>query len=764
MIDYSMRRLSLYKMMNLISRCVCYLFYGVLLSFFLLNIAEAQENIPIDTWRAHISFQSIHSVALANTHVYGAAENGVMIFNAEDNSLTGYSKLDGLSSSGITYISADPLTKKVLIAYGDGNLDILDENVITNFDRLKNSETIPGSKRINHISFRNSFAYLSTDYGVVVFDITQQEVKETWRDLGATGGTLKIFQSTFLNDSIFLATEKGVIAGNLNDNLLDFNKWSRFNSGAFSGSIKSVATSNAKVYAAINTSGIYHFTGANWTLESFLQGISFQSLNGSSNNLFIATTDELWELSTGNTLTQIQSDLISSPFMATEDGNGKLWIGDGEHGLVSDRTGSFETYLPNGPANTQTSRMNFHDGILYGVGGGFNNSFAALGKKGDYDLLERGLWTTQSSTMLDITDIDFSINNEFTFTSSFGYGIESRNSQGVVQRYDESNSPLINLNPPGDFVNITSIESSSDGLWVANYGATQSLHLLKPDNTWESFSFVANASKYPTELAVDVYNQVWMIANPDQGGGIIVFNKEENKSVYLTEVAGSGGLPSRNVRSIAMDRDGYVWVGTDIGVAYFFDPFDLFTPGVNAIKPIFENRFLLKDDKVTALAVDGGNRKWMGTERGVWLFDATGEMLIHNFTAENSPLLSNVIRAIEIDDKTGEVFFSTDKGVISYRSDATASTNKFESVKIFPNPVTSEFTGTVGISGLANDAIVKITDISGKLIWQTKANGGTATWNVRDYNGSHAATGMYIVFSATEDGGENAVGKIAVIE
>ncbi len=750
--------------MSLISRCVSYLFYGGLLSTFLFDIVEAQENIPIDTWRAHISFQSIHSVALTNAHVYGAAENGVMIFNTDDNSLTGYSKLDGLSSSGITYISADPITKKVLIAYGDGNLDILQENTITNFDRLKNSETIPGSKRINHISFRNSFAYLSTDYGVVVFDITKQEVKETWRDLGATGATLKIFQSTFLNDSIFLATEKGVLAGNLNDNLLDFNKWSRFNAGALSGSIKSVATSNAKVFAAVNSSGIYHFTGANWTLESFLQGISFQSLNGSPNNLFIATADELWKLSTGNTLIQIQSDLISSPFMATEDGSGKLWIGDGEHGLVSNRAGSFETYLPNGPANTQTSKMKFHEGILYGVGGGYNGSFVALGNKGNYDLLERGLWTTQSSTMLDVTDIDFSTNNEFTFTSSFGYGVESRNSQGVVQRYDESNSPLINLNPPGDFVNITSIESSSNGLWIANYGANNPLHLLKPDNTWESFSFAANASKYPTELAIDVYNQVWMIANPDQGGGIVVYKKEENKSAYLTDVAGSGGLPSRNVRSIAMDRDGYVWVGTDIGVAYFIDPFDLFTPGVNAIKPIFENRFLLKDDKVTALAVDGGNRKWMGTERGVWLFDATGETLIHNFTAENSPLLSNAIRSIAINDKTGEVFFSTDKGVISYRSDATSGTDKFESVKIFPNPVTPEFTGMVGISGLANDAIVKITDISGKLIWQTKANGGTATWNVRDYNGRHAATGMYIVFSATEDGGENAVGKIAVIE
>ncbi len=750
--------------MSLISQCIRYSFYGVVLSASLFDVVNAQENIPIGTWRAHISFQSIHSVALTNTHVYGAAENGVMVFSMDDNSLTGYSKLDGLSSTGITYLNVDPLTKKVLIAYEDGNLDILEGNIITNFDRLKNSETIAGSKRINHISFRTSYAYLSTDYGVVVFDMTQQEVKETWRDLGNIGGTLKIFQSTFLNDSIFLATENGVLAGKLNDNLLDFNKWSRFNAGALNGNIQSVATSNGKVYAAVNASGIYHFTGVDWMQETYLQNISFQSLKASASNLFIATADELWKLSASSSLTKIESELIAAPFMATEDGNGKLWVGDGESGLVSDRTGSFASYLPNGPANTETLRIKFNEGILYGVGGGYDNSFVASEKRGNYDLLDHGLWATQSSTMLDLTDIDFSTNGEFSFTSSFGYGIESRSNQNIVQRYDESNSPLINLNPPGNFVNITAIESSSNGLWVANYGANKPLHLLKSDDTWESFSFSAIASRYPTELAVDVYNQVWMLANPDQGGGIIIFNREENKSTYLTEVAGSGGLPSKNVHSIAMDRDGYVWVGTDVGVAYFIDPTDLFTPGTNAIKPIFENRFLLKDDKVTALAIDGGNRKWMGTERGAWLFDATGETLIHNFTAENSPLLSNIIRAIEIDDNTGEVFFSTDKGLISYRSDATAGTNKFESVKIFPNPVTPEFTGMVGISGLANDATVKITDISGKLIWQTKANGGTASWNVRDYNGKHAATGMYIVFSATEDGGENAVGKIAVIE
>jgi hypothetical protein len=162
--------------------------------------------------------------------------------------------------------------------------------------------------------------------------------------------------------------------------------------------------------------------------------------------------------------------------------------------------------------------------------------------------------------------------------------------------------------------------------------------------------------------------------------------------------------------------------------------------------------------------VDGGNRKWMGTSRGVWLFNPSGEALVYNFTAATTPLLSDSLLDIEVHPATGEVFFATSEGLASYRSAATLSTTSFQTVRIFPNPITRQFSGTVGISGLATDAVVKITDVSGKLIWQTQANGGTATWNGQDYNGRRAATGIYLVFAATPDGGESVVGKLAVIE
>lgn len=719
-----------------------------------LLIANCQlliaQDIPIGTWRTHISFNAVHTVSVDATKVYAASDNGVLIVDQTDNSVSTITKLDGLSSTGITQVASDPVRQQLLIAYADGDLDILRTNEIINFDRLKTSTTVTGSKRINHIVVNGNFAYLSTDYGLVVFDLVQLEVKETWRDLGPGGEKIKIYQSTFLDDSIFLATEKGILAGDLNDNLLDYNNWLRFDAGVFNNDIQSIVTHNGNVYAAINNSGIHRYENGSWLLETFLAGSVFKNLTSGS-SLLITEGDNVWKL---NDPTPVTSDKITDPIIAVEDEAGQLWIADQRNGLISDKTGVFKSYIPNGPSFTGGLRLKYDypSNEMYAVSGGYSAGFSALLNMQYLNEFTSGVWDQKILyASQDLTDVEVSGNR--IVLSSFGKGIQVIENDAVVFE-DETTSP-----------SITAVANSSAGIWVANYGVVQSLRLLKNDNTWESFSFPAvNAARYPTELAVDYFGNVWMILNPSNGGGIMVFNKTTGESAYLTEIAGSGGLPSRSVYSIALDRDGQVWVGTSAGVAYFPDPSRVFSAGVNAVKPVFENRFLLRDEKVTAIEVDGGNRKWMGTERGVWLFDPFGESQVYNFNAANSPLLSDKIIDIEINGQSGEVFFMTDAGIISFRSDATGSDFSFHQVKIFPNPVTAQFNGQVGISGLAMDAFVKITDVSGKLIWQTQANGGTATWNVRDYNGRRAATGMYLVLSTKQDGSESVVGKIAVVD
>ncbi len=574
------------------------------------------------------------------------------------------------------------------------------------------------------------------------------------------GGTgIRINQSTFRNDSIFLATEKGVLAGNINDNLLDYNNWKRFSTGALNGNIQSITTFNDHVYVAVNGSGIYQYENYVWTIQPYIQALQYRNLT-SGTSLLVTTGNSLYSVSVTDVVSQITSDKISDPAMAVLDELNKLWIGDSKSGLISDQTGAFEIYVANGPSFSGGLRLKYSNNTMSAVSGGFNGSLVPLGKQEYLNHFSNGLWKTDQ----DVMDHDLTgyVSGTKRYVSSCGYGLQVRDGSTTIT-YDETNSPLENVTA-GENVRITAIAESAAGVWVANAGATKPLHLLKNDNTWESFSFpFTSAARFPTNIAVDYLGNVWMILNPANGGGILVFDRSANKSVYLNDVKDFGGLPNELVYSIATDRDGFVWVGTAKGVAYFPDPARVFSPNVNAIKPFFGNSYLLRDEKVTAIEIDGGNRKWIGTENGVWLFNPFGEEQIYNFNEQNSPLLSKKIIDLEINSQTGELFLMTDAGIASFRSDATEGEAAFSKVKIFPNPVTNQFNGQVGISGLVTDAIVKITDVSGKLIWQTKANGGSASWNVRDYNGSRAATGMYLVFCIAQDGTESMVGKIAVV-
>jgi hypothetical protein len=722
----------------------------MLLGALAFQSALAQTEIPLGQWRMHLSYNSIKCLTSSNDKIFAAAESGVVVFDKADNSLSTYTKLNGLSDTGITFIHFDRFTKTLIVAYGNGNIDLVKDEVVTNFDRLKSSILVSGSKRINHISARNGFAYLSTDFGLVVFDLNDQELKETWRDIGVDGANPMVRSSVFMGDSIFLATNSGIQRGDIHTNLLDFNNWKRFGGGVLDDVI-GLSAFNSKVYAAINGTGIFHYENGKWIQEPYLPGLNYQFINASDNQLIIGESENVWMINPSNTPVKLVNDKVTKPQYAIEDG--PIWIGDLQNGLIANSSGASSQYIVSGPTTNDHFRLKYHDGALYSVSGGFTTTGVPLGNSGTLNVFKDGTWRNEGTPITDVTDIEFS--NSTRYVSSFGNGLEQQDASGSIV-FNQSNSPLNKATSP-DGVFVTALASQGEELFVANYRSDEPIHSHSADGSWQSYSLDYAVAQFTTELELDFSKNLWLAISPLVSGGLIVFDPETNNQRYLTDTPGAGDLPNRNVRSISVDRDGYVWVGTDEGVAYFFDKNE------DAAKPIFENRFLLRDEKITAIEVDGGNRKWIGTERGVWLFNPTGEELVHSFTAENSPLLSNRIRDIEINDLTGEVFFATDKGIVSYRSDATSSTNAFQPVKIFPNPVTGDFSGSISISGLATDAFVKITDISGKLVWETNANGGTATWNVRDYNGSRAATGVYLVFAASVDGRESVVGKIVVV-
>ena len=255
------------------------------------------------------------------------------------------------------------------------------------------------------------------------------------------------------------------------------------------------------------------------------------------------------------------------------------------------------------------------------------------------------------------------------------------------------------------------------------------------------------------------------------GNGLLVFNEgsftnpADDKWKLFRSGAGLGGLPSNDVECLAKDKSGFIWVGTSDGIAVIQCPQEAFTSSCEAVLPVIKEgafaNYLFKGQEVRSIAVDGADRKWVATSSGVWLVSRDGDKVLVNFTEQNSPLLSNDVRRITINGSTGEVFIATAKGLISYRAGATEHDETKSNVLVYPNPVPPGFNGMIGIKGLPENAIIKITEAAGRLVYQTRSLGGQAVWNGRDYKGAKAATGVYLVIAVDEE--EKVVARIVMV-
>ncbi len=300
--------------------------------------------------------------------------------------------------------------------------------------------------------------------------------------------------------------------------------------------------------------------------------------------------------------------------------------------------------------------------------------------------------------------------------------------------------------------------------WIVDY---RNGLLSNSEGNYRTFSPSSLDTLYQTRrdsIVIDLDGNRW--SRRGDPGGIVVENIKKQRQFIGTD-KGFGNLPSSNVRSLALDRDGQIWVGTDRGVVVFDNPPAVFSgKNFDAYTPVFERRRLLGNETVTSIAVDGGNRKWMGTRNGIFLFSPDGTELVSNFNERNSPLPTSEISYITAEPNTGEVYIRTPKGMISYRGTATEAGLKQDenAVKIFPNPVRPDFEGQIGIEGLVENAFVKITDIAGNLVYETRASGGTAVWNGRKLSGERVETGIYLIFSGNAKGEETLVSRLAVVK
>ncbi len=756
-------------------------------------VAQNEENIALGEWRTHLTYFDAQTLTTSPDKVYVASQNGLFFYDKEFSNLEVISRIDGLSDIGIAYLEYLPNIEQLLIAYENGNIDFLSDNEIKNFPVFFENAAIL-DKQIYHIYYLQNVVWISTNAGILEIDVenpNNKRIRNSYQNLGENGEQIKVFATTIQDNIIYAATEKGIryISLNASVNKNDFRNWQTI-SVTQNKVVESVGSNGSIVFFSIQNEGIFSYNGTTSNQITQIPVATVYDISKDRTNLtsvFISSETGIYQVEgVGSSfqVTKIENDLIKSPRQAIFEA-GTLWIADNRTGLVTNNgsTGAenFVSLFPSGTYSQNTWGCIQAKGKIIAFSGGYTEPFRPLNRTTGFYVFENGEWANYNAENRDITsktipNVRDLVGATYSEIENRVYFASLQDGILVWNLNDDSFLVFDSLNSPLPHNRVIDVEIDNLGsLWVALSGSSlrEDAYLRKQPNddnssSWKGFRFNQTRTTLPLSIEIDENNNVWARLSRFVQGGVLVFNEEGENKILIASV-NTGNLASNDVTALKSDQNGVMWIGTpaevSASVRTFSDIFGLFrSQDLNARDVFFQSRQLLRDETITSISLDGGNRKWFGTTNGAWLFSEDASKQFLHFTVENSPLFSNQILDIEVQDQTGEVFFATPNGIISYRGTSTVAKIDFSNIKIFPNPVRPEFNGVVAIEGLTQDANVKITDISGRLVYETDSFGGTATWNGADYNNAKAKSGVYLVYVSNRDGSEGFVGKIIFIE
>jgi hypothetical protein len=694
---------------------------------------------PIGTWRAHFSNDSIQQV-IKGDQLYVVAANQIIQIDAKKE-INYLNTTTGLHAIGIHKIAWHPIENQLVIAYKNSRVDILKGDQVTLIDDIQMSNLF-SDKAINDLIIFNNNAYLSCNFGIVVIDLLKKEIKATYFP-NNNRQTVKVLQTIIFQNKLFALTENGIWSNTVDQN----STWMLENSLGITG-IKNMFVFKNQLYF-FNQQKIYPYKSniASYqinvgTIETIsvdedriLAGISYQTngaliqLNGSQSNTVI-----------------IDSTILVKPIGLLKDGN-TIWVADFGKGLY-EKNDQSKWFALGGPLSAAYGSNAFSDHQLLMSYGTDKIGLSSLNEKGWSNLtqIENIKINYVEAVSIDPKD------------QSWWIGMGNQ-----LIHYDPNKKTIEQSipNPPNG--SIKSIQQKIDGtvaLLKEGFGL-----VLKENNQWTSYPIQSslNATNFK-KIVVGNNGLSWIIGPKQQG--VVLFQKQNNQGIWrqLNTGKGSGNLPSMEVTAIVEDKDGSIWVGTDNGIAIF--QCTNINEACDAYLPIVEsngfNGYLFQKEAIHSISIDGANRKWIGTNNGAWLVSKDGTEVLQHFTSENSPLPNNTVLSIGIEPSEGDVFFFTKNEIISYKGNATESALVQSSIKIYPNPIAPNYDGPILIKNLVNNALVKITDINGQLMMQTRALGGQAIWNGRDQYQHKVASGIYLIFVRDDMGNEKAVGKILI--
>jgi hypothetical protein len=740
---------------------------------------------PVGTWTDHLSYNSAKNIALGLNKIYASTGSSIIIYNKEFDELRKLTRVDGLSEAGISSIAYSLEYNTLIISYSSTNIDLVKDNIVYNIPDIKR-KYIPGKKEIYRIRTNGRYAYLASSFGIVVLDIIKHEIYDTWKP-GTGGETAEIYDITFGNNNIYAASSSGVYyADPATPGLSYYGNWNQIRTlRGSSASYNAVVVSGNKIY--VNRTDKFALGDSVFSIDNIASLFSYQSgiINRSFDSYpggFTISSQRAIRIynDAGSLINNISSFGSGTPDISQAVVEGSdIWIADINSGLIKGvNMTTFSNLVLPGPFTNNVISITNKNGKTYITGGAVDNAWNNQWRDLQVFIHENNSWHSEiSNTMKDAMRVlaDPENNNHY-YVSTWGGGLLEYENNILLKKYDDSNSPLKTIIPGAPYTRICGLAvDGSRNIWITQTGVAGSIKILKPDGNWITNPVTISA---PTigDIIISKSGYKWIVLPRGYGLFILddnntpeIFNDDRYKTMLVKDTEGN---VISNIYSIAEDLEGNIWVGTDQGPAVYYNPRQVFDQDPRASRVIIPRNdgtglgdILLKTEIITSIAIDGANRKWLGTfSSGAFMVSADGTTQLANYNEENSPLYSNTVVSLTVDDKTGEVWFGTAKGVISVRGDATAGEEEFKNVYTFPNPVRSEFTGNVTITGLMRDSRIKISDISGNLVYETVSDGGQATWNLKTYNGERVSTGVYLVFCASSDGTSSFVTKMLIIK
>ena len=783
-------------------------------SFLILTVSlfyGQQNKLSIETetsiysnWNTYFSYNLISSIDNGESVIYFASYNSIFSYDTSSNQIEKFDTLNELSGDEISAFYYSEINNNIVIGYSSGFLQIIDlnSNSIINIYDILNKPTIPPNKKtINDFFQSGDQLLISTGYGVSIYNLNGYEFGDTYY-IGDFATQINV-TSTVIHENFIYASspDLGILRANINSNLIDFNNWQTI----YFGDIQELLYDGENIFFYTDNS-IMRINDEEITSILTLEN---QIINiNSSDSKFIIITDEKC-LIYNDQLTQLVYEIDSETYLSGfNEGiikDNYIYIATNEKGvlIINNNSGDFSYLKPDGPLENDifsVETLNNKTWVSYGNYTEYFNPYPLkFSGLSNYDENLNSWFNISKDSIpesaVNLNNISINpFNNDNVFISSFEGGILEIEDLNIIEFYDNNNSGLESLSindPLYESVRISDLEFDQNGvLWILNSRIDSPLKSFNLDNnSWNSYDFTEIINDgFQDELGfndieADDYGNKWIAG---LRSGLIGFNNESGTN-QLRKVFSQdqSNMPSSYVKSIAVDNNNHLWIGTIQGLRVLYNTSNFFDTSVVTTQQIviLEDgipRELLEQQYISDIEVDGANNKWVATiGSGVFYFSPNGQQTIHHFTKENSPLPSNNINDISINYSNGKVYFATDNGLVSYNTGSTSSSENFSNTYVYPNPVRPEFNTEfekVKITGLTQNVNIKITDIEGNLVAEAQSNinsryrnfnleidGGTAFWNGKNLRNRLVSSGVYIIMLSDLDSYETKVLKLMIV-